>query len=262
MLDLSTPLDNKVSSSLIFVGGLIIGIFLIIGFQMIFPGTLYKDKINDENINDQYYNLSIRYQELSNKLLEIDEKLNETDKQLQEKIIENTSIMKNRDEIKNELNTIIDEYNTLNDTYGLLYEEYVNCIDDSNNWNKYIESNLDLILIPKRSTVDFWLKTDASEELIDSPNFNVDQLSILLSFKSREKNWRVGVISITGNFSEVRDSLLINVITTKEGLVYFDPLTDKTYYFEDYKEIPLNKTINIGKYKEVYLTNIKKIIPY
>jgi hypothetical protein len=262
MFEKSTRIKNKVPNSLIFIGGLIIGIFLIIGFQVIFPDTFYKDKTNDENINGQFHNLTIKYQELINKMLKIEEKLNETDKQLQEKIVENTSVMKNRDEIQNELNIIFEDYNKLNETYNLLYEEYINCIDDSNNWNIYIESKLDIIVIPKRSTVDFWLKTDALEELIDSPNFNVDQLSILLSLKAREKNWRVGVISTIGNFSDVRDSLLINVIATNEGIVYFDPFTDKTYYYEDYKEIPINKTINIGKYKKVYLTNVKKIIPY
>ena len=89
--------------------------------------------------------------------------------------------MKNRDEILDELNIVIEDFNELNDTYSLLYDDYINRLDDSNNWNIYIESDLDLIIIPKRSAVNFWLKTDASEELIDSPNFDVEKLSILLT---------------------------------------------------------------------------------
>jgi hypothetical protein len=243
--------------------GLVIGIILINVFQIFYPNELFEDKNNVyDELNIDYENLLGEYQELSDKFSVIKDQLNSTEKNLEEKISENVLLINSRNELSEEIDNIIDENEQLLESLESVNLNYTNYLENSIYWENYIDNKMDTLEIPLTSKVDFWLRTDASELLIDTPNYDIDQLAVLLYLKARGNNWRVGVISISGNFSDVKNSLLINAINTKEGLVYFDVLTDKTYHYEDYLEIKPGEVYKIGKYRNIHVSKVDVIISY
>lgn len=256
-------LVNENRTKLLYLfGGLFIGIILSIGFQMIFFQASNQDTSELEYLSAQIESLSAKHQELSDNYIQLEGELIATEENLEKKISEHLSLSNEHDAVMEELSELREDQIDLQEKYESLEETYQILYMKAKYWEKYVDIKLTKIEIPEKSKVDFWLRTEASEELIGTNNYDLSQIALLLSIKAREYNWQVGLVRVSGNFSDVIDSMVINALNTRDGLVYFDIEKDKTYDYEDYAEIIIGEVYDIGIHKQIMVTDVEVIIPY
>jgi hypothetical protein len=215
-------------------------------------GTLFSSPSTEvDTLKQRYDTLYLHFVNLSSLIqdlqIEIDEKSDElllVNQLFEEKKTE-------YDSIREELNRLEMELSYQNSNYSFLYDF----------WDKVI-LNQGEIEIPTLAQIETWVSEDSTDNLILNEDLRTEHLSLLLSLKAREMNWKIGIVEISGNYtSDNVSKKSFNLIITEEGLVYIDPKNDNVWWNEQYEEITIDKNWEINDQK-VMVKEITYILDY
>jgi hypothetical protein len=156
------------------------------------------------------------------------------------------------DDLTLELNTLQNDYDDLVEEYSTLEGKWSNIFSDQTQYQA-----------PSLNKINTFIAADTTDQMTYSSNFTPVDQAILFSMLAKTQNIRAGVVTIHGNFTEQITEYTYNVIVTNEGIVaYIDPQTDGIWWTENYEEVAVDQSWDLGDYTSVYVTEITKIIDY
>jgi predicted RNase H-like nuclease (RuvC/YqgF family) len=114
---------------------------------------------------------------------------------------------------------------------------------------------------PSVNQIVEWIENDQTDSQTISPEYTPLQQAIQLSLLAKTRNWRVGITTIKGNFSEAINQQTYNIIQIDTGhIIYIEPQTDEVWLSPNFDEITPNRIWNLGEYQSVYVTEVNTII--
>jgi uncharacterized metal-binding protein (TIGR02443 family) len=131
---------------------------------------------------------------------------------------------------------------TVTHSYVLIksYEVTLIIVDDDGQNATYTKSIEVEWEVPSISELANWLTLDRTNEMnYDYPDFVCFDFAKMLANHSRQENWKMAVVCISGYDTATNQSWehAINAINMTEGLVYIEPQTDEVWWYNNYAEM-------------------------
>jgi uncharacterized phage infection (PIP) family protein YhgE len=172
------------------------------------------------------------------------------------------------DKLQESLDTLNDEYSSLESEFGsikqenqVLQEELSKLADIQKNWEEVIDLEFSNTDIPTVSQLRDWLQLDNTNTMSINDDLTETQIALILSLSARERHWKIGILSLRGTDSLNENfEATVNVINLLNGPVYINPLTDEVWWYNDFDEINIGETSNLGAYGEIAITQIEVIL--
>jgi hypothetical protein len=170
-----------------------------------------------------------------------------------------------------------DNYENLEERYDALYEHYTFLQISNQNltkkldqqailltslekdWSTLFSDNIEYVN-PSITQLEMWLDQDDTDEKTPNPDYSATEQAIELSMKAKLQNWKLSIVTISGNFGESITELTYCYTETELGnIVYITPQTDRIWATLNNQEIVPNYSWNIDNYSDVYVEHIYKI---
>ena len=197
-----------------------------------FAGVLVSPP-EDSNLEQRYDALYEYYQELQSRNQDINQELEHSINQL--------SILENQ---------LSETQKILSD----LQEDWDKVFSDQIQYNK-----------PTLSQLRTWLSTDQTDNQTSNQENTSLHQSLMLTLKAKSKDWKIGVITVYGNFTNTKNFHSFCIIQIEdeffdEGYVYLDPDTDTIWWNQNYSKINQSQVSTLGDYSSVYIARIDTIL--
>jgi hypothetical protein len=112
---------------------------------------------------------------------------------------------------------------------------------------------------PTTNQLKNWLIIDTTNQQTLSQEYTATQQAIQLSLMAKTQNWKLGVETIYGNFTDTA-LYTYNLVAIEPGIiVYINPQTDRVWWTAYYEEITSNSKWIIEDYS-VFVTKVEAII--
>jgi hypothetical protein len=192
-------------------------------------GSLVIPSGNTDNLQQRYDTVIEYYTEL------------QADNQKLNKVAENKD--NQISSLQTELDDLSQEYSTLQSDWTSLFSDQIQYEAPSNN------------------QLTSWLAADPTDQHTISGSYTTADQAILLSLKAKNQNFKLGVVTVYGNFTEELLEYTYNIVETEGGyVVYIDPQTDEIWWTPGYEEVSQDRVWDLGKYDSVYVTEVDTII--